>query len=365
MKKWLLYFGSALLAAVLLFSVEQWWNNREQSYSGRIATLQPDEEQGISAVIIQQNDGKMIGFYLDDRTWVIGSDRNGLVDEAAYRKENLQLNASVDVISRGRRSKEAVTIGSESLQLRPANIIHVWSVPTEDTVTLSDGTVLQRWAEYGGEDSTFCLSDGTELLHESYSGLVGSYYGDEDLPEGVWERIEAYYSDLGKLYDIQTYLELAWATYQDDPDAFFTRYLDQATWVTEESERYLYCSTELFLPTSEPVSDYQPILRIFDKSTGEEVDLWSLFTQPEAQIRRYLETHLDDIYNDPAFERYFSQMLQPDLFRVESGGIKINLPLGGYNGELSYYQFFFPYEDLEGLIRPEAIPFSYFELKNQ
>jgi len=148
--------------------------------------------------------------------------------------------------------------------------------------TFADGESVSTWRYGKDRRLLYLLSDGTQLVATrsvgpgNFAKIVGGECAGtlDDLEPDAEEAIVAFYEQQGALYDIEEYLEKAYAecTAQEDRTQFRCYYLDQETFVSALDEETVSCTTSLRFPIDQDLYDDYSITRSFDRATGSPVD---------------------------------------------------------------------------------------------
>ena len=238
-----------------------------------------------------------------------------------------------------------------------AREIQITGARREQGITLSDGTAVEIWdtASFG---TNYILPDGTELLRENRpSGPqnvhVGGVEGFDQLSAPAREAVAAYYAEQGLLYDVEEVLERAYADYRDDGD--FSAYLvEQSVSPSASNERLMYFTTTVFCSIDSGTAEETSLPAVFDRETGEKLDIWSLFAVPEAEARAALLDKMADGSDVPRTE--LEAAFRPEYIRFYSSGLDVTFPRGTLPSQEYTTGGSFDYAELDGLLQPWAIP---------
>jgi len=177
---------------------------------------------------------------------------------------------------------------------------HIWidSRLYRNVMRLSDGTPVDVWERTGWRE--YCLEDGTPLLVEDNPGSLENnsrwnellYY--EEFPEAAQQGILRYYSELGNRYDISTLLEDAYLVYTFSEE-FNNHYVSQYTGIEAWNDHIICCQQNLTIPQERTngYGDYFCEGTVFDRSTGEVISNFDLFTITPEELEAYLLDFLD------------------------------------------------------------------------
>lgn len=148
------------------------------------------------------------------------------------------------------------------------------ATPTYESGEGSEGKTTWRF----GMDSKliYQLSDGTELLATRFTGqeqaMPESVEGFEELSQVAQDNIIAFYRKMGAMYDLEAYLEQAYAEYQENPKEFRCYLLTQESAISATEEDTVTCTTSVSLPEGHGEYKSDSVLHVFDRKTGELVE---------------------------------------------------------------------------------------------
>lgn len=286
MKKRIVWFAGTLLTvfvcAVLLFCFE-----KHYAY-GRIAGREIDGNE-ISLVVLDEKD-KSTAVYADEHTEIFS-----WVDDVREDDLTSSMEMKVFVCYKGFPRLQRTAEG-DRIWAYHAKQIQIHEAFMGHTIFVSDGTYADVWK--GSNDLRYCLSDGTELLCETLP--VGPDHVSmtktavfEDLNEDAQAQIMAFYEQQGVLYDLQTELERAYAEYCENKETFGenSRMVAQSIVASAASERVMYFVTDVILPISNSELRQYQIGAVFDRKTGESIDMMQLFSVDESTL---IEKILDE-----------------------------------------------------------------------
>lgn len=336
---------------------------------GRVLQMETDESGRLTSFVVADDSGKEFGFRMTGSSHVRGPwaedprwDANTVKEDfLAGRLERVR----VSVFSAG-SSKETL-IGSEGKALKTYEVDQVLleALPSGETVTLTDGTEVERWDEDGYYEQLYLLPDGTRLLKaKSVTPLANTFFSDASIDLSVLdsqalEAIQAYLNDRPPLYDINVCLEEAYADYIADPKRFTQpHFLSQETSPIARSEKVIYFSTEVH--ANDYVNHWQSIGDAFDLATGAHLNNADLFTvSMEALPGLLLEQA--KIYDEDT-RREIIAAFTPEGLCFYPQSLQIFFPHGtvpsregkGTYGLVSYYEE----NGLADLLHPWALPIS-------
>lgn len=258
---------------------------------GRLIEASMDEAGRMVSCVVDLDSGETMAFLLTEQTYVCSFlDGVDAEDFLSGAWPDVQLSVRYDAAG-------SETIAREGRQIRAhrAILVEVEAYLMPEKASLPDGTQADIW-RYSGY-TVYVLPDGTKLLQEQDlfgpSGVSGvGLEGLDDLPEAAQQNILAFYQRQGPLYDVQAELEKAYAEYltADDGAQFEYHFLSQAITPTASSDTVIYFMTSAYLPIDSMQTYEYRIGAAFDKTTGEHIDNFDLFScPPEQTIQALLE----------------------------------------------------------------------------
>lgn len=318
-------------------------------------------EAAPTALILESEDGQRTAVLMEEDTFVSGME--GL-DGSSY-KSNPHTGVKVRFFPEERAGSVTASDGTEVKTYRTKTHIDIWAYLLPDAVLLSDGTVLDAWKTdlFG---TTYQTRDGTELLredapsgpeHHHVGGIEKSF---DDLSEAAKPRVAEFYEKQGRLYDLQAQLERAWAAYQEDPDAFSSFFVSQATWPAAFSERVFYFRTDLSQTVSGNTVQQTTLCAAFDRETGANIPLADLFLCPEEEIgKRLLDLAEADGTGpaDPAVKADMEAAFRLEFLTFSQDSLDLTFPPGSLSGQEHTHLVSAAFTgDCRALLQPWAVP---------
>lgn len=358
-KKW----GAALLLGLLL-ALGLTACQEEKSVSGSLAEVQTDEDGNLTALVLEL-DGKRAGVLVAEKTGVWPWGEGSWTDEEAMEafRKDLQPGNELRAWCYSRREKLETAEG-ETIPAYWGQSISIEGILKRNVLTLRDGTAVDVMEDGGvGDNRTYRLSDGTELLWITDNGGPENHYvmsleNFDDLSEAAKEKVRAYYEAQGPLYDELEELERSYAAYRKLGEAFTCDWIEQDTTPTASNGKIMYFVTSLRLPQKygERVSYEQQFGGAFDRETGEKLSNWDLFAVSEAEVRRRFP-ELCGWVDEPELQRAMSEALNPDWFAFFPECVSVDFPPGSLPGEENGYVVSLYYKEApEGFLQPWAVP---------
>lgn len=239
-----------------------------------------------------------------------------------------------------------------------AGEIEISGARREQGITLSDGTAVEIW-DTAFFDTNYILPDGTELLWENRpSGPqnvhVGSLEGFDQLSAPAQEAVAAYYAEQGLLYDVEEVLERAYADYRDGGEDFSAYLVEQSVSPSASNERLMYFTTTVFCSIDSGTAEETSLPAVFDRETGEKLDIWSLFAVPEEEARAALVDKMAEGGYIPRAE--LEAALRPEYILFHTDRLNLTFPKGTLPSQEYTTGGSFDYAELDGLLQPWAIP---------
>lgn len=361
-KRWIPLFLAVLLVLGLTACQDH------KNMKGIVVEVQTDEAGNLTAFVVE-SEGKRTGVRIAEKTsfWPNGISSGTTEEFQAQFQKELQPDALVTAWCYPRRDK-LKTADGETVRAYWATSVQIDGGLEREALTLRDGTpvdVLERdiWA-----DRTYRLADGTELLWvDEPRGPENTYVMNlesfDDLNPRVQEKVRAYYEDRGLLYDEEEVLEQCYAAWRELGDTFQAGHISQSVSPAAAAERVMYFTTELTQPDLTQLEEYGSQLHsrtqiqdVFDRRTGEKLDIRDLFGVPWEEVRRDLPELVDwDI--DPAVAAQIQEKLEPEYLIFESNTLSVWFPAGALEGDEYAHGFGVSYSNApEGFFQPWAIP---------
>lgn len=236
----------------------------------------------------------------------------------------------------------------------------------ENIYELSDGTEVSLWETIFWQ--YYKLIDGTELLQindDIKTGIenihVGNAEGYNGLSEEAKERVASYMNNLETDYNIEEQLETAYQDYKtcmedsEDKLEFSTHLLVREIGPAMETEKILLYRVSEMTPAAthyERVVNHNIKDYIFDRETGELLELTDLFCVPEQEAKEVLIQLC--IEEGLAEQKLLEQHFEWEYIHLDETGISVDFPAGKL-GELAGGTSF-GYEGVRDIMHPWALP---------
>ena len=183
---------------------------------------------------------------------------------------------------------------------------------------------------------------------------VGGVEDFDQLSAPAREAVASYYAEQGLLYDVEEVLGRAYADYRDGGEDFSTYLVEQSVSPSASNERLMYFTTTVFCSIDSGTAEETSLPAVFDRETGEKLDIWSLFAVPEAEARAALLDKMADGSDVPRTE--LEAALRPEYIIFRTDRLDITFPRGTLPSQEYATGGSFDYAELDGLLQPWAIP---------
>ena len=313
------FWVAALLALCLLLLAGC---GSEKELSGTIVEYLREGNE-VSAFLMEQ-DGKVIGVRLTDETGIY-PDLVDITDEALRCAEYPRMGVTVT----GTKAEESLTAADgTAVPTYTASVIIIDSIPYGEPLTLTDGTTIA--VRQNSLGLAYYAPDGTNLV-QSYiqipNDILVARVDFDIVSMEVQDKIRAHYEELGYFFDTEYQVERAWAEYNKlgKPKDFRAYVLHQSTSCSFYNERAVFYSTCVTLSDSAHRRYDKYFHAVFDRETGEQIPMWSLFKPDESMMRQWLLIHLEPI--DMEWRATLAESLEPEWISFGSDFLYILIPL--------------------------------------
>lgn len=234
----------------------------------------------------------------------------------------------------------------------------IWELEAEDAAVFADGEAANRWRGY--QDGLrepwvlYELSDGTVLLQENDIGGPEGSAAYAALSGEVQAAVSAWYQGEGARYDLTALLRACYARYQEQgSEAFTPGLVAQTAALPAASERAVYLVTTVEQAVDPEAGETLRYGTAFDRASGQRLEVWSLFVQPEAEARLALAAAAGD---DPAIQERLAAAIDPQHILFYEDHLEIDFPAGAFEGLDTGYILSVEYAQLDGVLDPAALP---------
>ena len=234
----------------------------------------------------------------------------------------------------------------------------IWELEAEDAAVFADGEAADRWRGYqnGLREPwvLYELSDGTVLLQENDIGGPEGSAAYAALSENVQAAVSAWYQGEGARYDLTALLQACYDRYQAvGSEAFGPGLVAQTAAATAASEKAVYLVTTVEQAVDPAAGEMLRYGTAFDRATGQRLEVWSLFTKPEAEVRLALAAAAGD---DPDIQARLAEAIDPQHILFFEDRLEIDFPAGAFEGLDTGYILSVDYDQLDGVLDPSALP---------
>lgn len=242
-----------------------------------------------------------------------------------------------------------------------AERIYVESVLLPEAYTLSDGTKLN--IRKNPPHNSYQTTEGWEILWEEdlvgpHNVSVGNLPNFDQLSPDAQEQILAYYQEQGLLYDLDAELERAWQAFSscESKTDFQPYHLSQEIIPVGANETIISYATIVTLPIDGNHVQETRCCAVFDRKTGQKMDMADLFQCPEEEAGARILSAVQ--MDDPKLKQEMADAFRMEYVTLQSDALEIHFPYGSLPGYEEIHILGIGYEDLTGILQPWAIPDS-------
>ena len=244
----------------------------------------------------------------------------------------------------------------------------VWEKMDEASYIFSDGVTAEKWKNEK-EDTRqyrYRLENGTDLLETTdvlspEDEMDSELSGFEGLSDTAKEKVRIWYQDQGLLYDLDKELEDAYQDYlecEKSREHFTCHKVSQDVTESAENPEYMVILTAVTTPKKlhfdgGTTCNYQTA--VFSRSTGDRVDIWSLFTMPEEQVKEELAKNCS-IEDTTVSEQDVGPVMDQGQILLFQDYLEVWFPYGTWERQEFDKGFGFEYDKIEGLLYDWAVP---------
>ncbi len=244
----------------------------------------------------------------------------------------------------------------------------VWEKTDEAAYTFSDGVQAVKWKneKENTQQYRYRLEDGTDLLQTTFvlspeEEPDSELSGFEGMEEAAQEKVRAYYQKQGILYDLEKELEDAYADYQscaDERERFTCHEVSQDVTESAENGKYMVILTAVTTPKKQhfdggTTCNYQTA--VFDRETGETIDVWELFTHSQEETKEEL-AKICSVEDTTVSEKDVAPVMDQSQILFFQDYMEVWFPYGTWERQEFDKGFGFEYEKIEGLLYDWAVP---------
>lgn len=244
----------------------------------------------------------------------------------------------------------------------------VWEKTDEASYIFSDGVTAEKWKNEK-EDTRqyrYRLENGTDLLETTdvlspEDEMDSELSGFEGLSDTAKVKVRIWYQDQGLLYDLDKELEDAYQDYlecEKSREHFTCHKVSQDVTESAENAEYMVILTAVTTPKKlhfdgGTTCNYQTA--IFNRSTGEAIDLWSLFTMPEEEAKEELAKTCS-VEDTTVSEQDVGPVMDQGQILLFQDYLEVWFPYGTWERQEFDKGFGFEYNKIEGLLYEWAVP---------
>ena len=244
----------------------------------------------------------------------------------------------------------------------------VWEKTDEASYIFSDGVTAEKWKNEK-EDTRqyrYRLENGTDLLETTdvlspEDEMDSELSGFEGLSDTAKEKVRIWYQNQGLLYDLDKELEDAYQDYlecEKSREHFTCHKVSQDVTESAENAEYMVILTAVTTPKKlhfdgGTTCNYQTA--IFNRSTGEAIDLWSLFTMPEEEVKEELAKTCS-VEDTTVSEQDVGPVMDQGQILLFQDYLEVWFPYGTWERQEFDKGFGFEYNKIEGLLYEWAVP---------
>lgn len=244
----------------------------------------------------------------------------------------------------------------------------VWEKTDEAAYIFSDGVTAEKWKNEK-EDTRqyrYRLENGTDLLETTdvlspEDEMDSELSGFEGLSDKAKKKVRIWYQDQGLLYDLDKELEDAYQDYlecEKSREHFTCHKVSQDVTESAENAEYMVILTAVTTPKKlhfdgGTTCNYQTA--IFNRSTGEAIDLWSLFTMPEEEVKEELAKTCS-VEDTTVSEQDVGPVMDQGQILLFQDYLEVWFPYGTWERQEFDKGFGFDYNKIEGLLYEWAVP---------
>lgn len=244
----------------------------------------------------------------------------------------------------------------------------MWEKAEDVSYTFSDGVTAAKWKNEN-EDAHQCryrMEDGTDLL-ETVNVLSPEEEKDSELSgfdglgDEAKEKVRIWYQEQGVVYDLTQELEDAYQDYlecQKNGTHFTCHKVSQDVTESAENAEYMVILTAVTTPKKlhfDGGSTCNYRTAVFDRNTGETIDLWSLFTLPERKVKEELAKTCS-VEDTTVSEQDVEPVMDQGQILLFQDYLEVWFPYGTWEKQEFDKGFGFEYEKIEGLLYDWAVP---------
>lgn len=244
----------------------------------------------------------------------------------------------------------------------------VWEKTDEVPYTFSDGVTATKWKNEQEDTSRYCyrLANGTDLLEtmdvlSPEEEMDSELSGFDGFSDSAKEKVRTWYREQGLLYDLDQELENAYRDYlkcKENQEHFTCHKVSQDVTESAENAEYKVILTAVTTPKKlhfEGGTTCNYRTAVFSRSTGENIDLWSLFALPEDEVKEILAKNCS-IEDTTVSEEDLKPVMNKGQILLFQDYLEVWFPYGTWERQEFDKGFGFEYDKIEGLLYDWAVP---------
>lgn len=244
----------------------------------------------------------------------------------------------------------------------------VWEKTEDAAYTFSDGVTAEKWKneKENTQQYRYRLEDGTDLLQTTdvlslEEEIDSELSGFGGLEETAQENVRAYYQKQGIVYNLEKELEDAYEDYlacADSREHFTCHEVSQDVTESAENGTYMVILTAVTTPKKlhfdgGTTCNYQTA--IFDRKSGETIDIWDLFTKSQAETKEEL-AKICSVEDTTVSEQDVGPVMDQSQILLFQDYLEVWFPYGTWERQEFDKGFGFEYDKIEGLLYDWAVP---------
>ena len=240
---------------------------------------------------------------------------------------------------------------------------------SEGVYTMYDGCRVDLWTMGMMNQDYYCIEDKDGDLQDILvvdapagpQGIKNDGLCFDDLNETAKAVIGAYYEEQGILYDITFELEDAYAEYircENHDRTYNDHYISQRIWPTGATDKIIAFCTELISYRGEKNARQDWYNVIFDRETGEQIGIETLFVVSEDQAKALILDALmpEELeWEEKDLRQQMEEAFSFDYIKLLNDGIEVMFPVGTLECKEEAFGGFIPTEELTGIMQPWAL----------
>ena len=244
----------------------------------------------------------------------------------------------------------------------------VWEKMDSASYTFSDGVTAEKWKNEKEDVRQYLyrLQDGTDLLKLdvalSPEEEIGSELsGFDGFTDQAKEKVRVWYQKQGEVYDLEQELENAYYDYQEcnkNGERFTCHEVSQDVTESAEMLDYMVILTAVTTPKKihfDGGTTCNYLTAVFDRKTGENIDIWSLFAKSENEVKEEL-AEICSVEDTTVSEEDLMPVMDQSQILIFQDYLEVWFPYGTWERQEFDKGFGFEYAKIEKLLCDWAVP---------